>query len=65
MPVGRQEITNTHRWINWEAVFSTRSMPQLRAAKIKLLDVVFSMRSVPQGINRASVLVTYETVAGQ
>jgi hypothetical protein len=29
MPVARQQLRNTRQWSNWEAVFSTRSVPKL------------------------------------
>jgi hypothetical protein len=45
-PVSRQQIRNTHQWNNWEAVFSTLSVGQMRDATIELLEAVFSMRSV-------------------
>jgi hypothetical protein len=46
--VARQQIHNTHRWTNYEAVFSTRSVRQLRDATIELLETVFSLRSMPR-----------------
>jgi uncharacterized membrane protein len=46
MPVAKQQIPNTHQWTNWEAVFSTMSVGQLRQATIELLVTVFSMQSV-------------------
>jgi hypothetical protein len=46
MPVAGQQIPNTHEWTNWEAVFFTRSMRQLRDATIdEVLEAVFSMFS--------------------
>jgi hypothetical protein len=48
MPVARQQITNKYRLNNWEAVFSTRSVRRLRAAKIELLETVFSIRYMPR-----------------
>jgi uncharacterized membrane protein len=45
--VARQKIPDKHQWTNWEAVFSTWSMRQLRVATIEeLLGEVFSVRSV-------------------
>jgi hypothetical protein len=34
-----------HQWSKWEAVFSTRSVRQLREATVELLGEVFSVRS--------------------
>jgi hypothetical protein len=49
MPIARQEIPNVHKWANWEVVFSTWSVRQLRDATIEnLLEAVFSMLSVPR-----------------
>jgi hypothetical protein len=48
-PVARQQIPNTHQWTHWEAVFSKRSMQQLRDTIIQeLLEDMFSERSVPR-----------------
>jgi hypothetical protein len=47
-PVARQQIRNMHQWTNWEEMFSTRSVRQLRDATIELLEAVFSMRYVPR-----------------
>jgi hypothetical protein len=52
MPVARQQIPNTHQYTNWEVMFSTRSVRQLRDATIELLEAVFSMRSVPRCYNK-------------
>jgi hypothetical protein len=44
-----QQNPNTHQQTNWEAVFSTRSVRQLRDAKTEeLLEAVFYIRSVPR-----------------
>jgi hypothetical protein len=44
-----QQIPKEHQSINWEEVFSTQSVRQLRDAAIEeLLKAVFSMRSVPR-----------------
>jgi hypothetical protein len=51
-PVARQQIPITHQWTNWEAVFSTRSVRQLRDATTELLEAVFPMRSVPRCYNQ-------------
>jgi hypothetical protein len=45
-PVVRQQIPNTHQRTNWEEVFSTQSVRQLRAETLELLEAVFSMRPV-------------------
>jgi hypothetical protein len=38
-----------HQWTNWEAVFSTWSVQQLRDATIEeLLKKLFSVRSIPR-----------------
>jgi hypothetical protein len=42
------KFPNTHQWSNWEAVFSTHYVRQLRNATIKLLEEMISMRSVPR-----------------
>jgi hypothetical protein len=54
--VARQQIRNTHQWSNWEAVFSTRSVVQLRDATIEQLGEVFSMQSVPRLYNEEQLL---------
>jgi hypothetical protein len=46
-PVARQQIPNAP--MSWEAVFSTRSVQQLRDARIEEpLEAVFSMLPVPR-----------------
>jgi 3-polyprenyl-4-hydroxybenzoate decarboxylase len=43
MAVVRQQISNTHQWTNCEAVFSTRSVRQLRDTTMyELLEDTFS-----------------------
>jgi hypothetical protein len=37
-----------HQWTNWETVFCTQSVRQMRDAVIELLAEVFSVRSVPR-----------------
>jgi hypothetical protein len=52
MPVAGQQIINTHKWSNWEVLFSTQSMPQLRDATIEeLFGEVFSTLSVSRICN--------------
>jgi hypothetical protein len=46
--VARQQIPNKHKRTNWEALSSTRSMWQLRDARVELLEAVFSMWSAPR-----------------
>jgi hypothetical protein len=42
MPIARQQIPNMHQWTNWEAVFSARSVRQLRDTTIEeLLEQCF------------------------
>jgi hypothetical protein len=49
MPITRQQIPNIHQCANWEAVFFTWSLRQLRKATIEeLLGEVFSVQSVPR-----------------
>jgi hypothetical protein len=43
-----QKFPNPHQWTNWEAVFSTRSVRQLRDGTTELLKADFSVRSVPK-----------------
>jgi hypothetical protein len=51
--VAMQRILSPHRWANWEAVFFTRPVRQLRAATIEeLLGKVFSVRSVPRSFKQ-------------
>jgi hypothetical protein len=54
MPVAREQIPNMHQWTNWEAVFSTRSVRQLReATREELFEAVFSVLSVPRCYKQA------------
>jgi hypothetical protein len=46
--VATEQFPNTHQWANWEAVFITRSVQQLRNATIQLLEAVFYVRIVPR-----------------
>jgi hypothetical protein len=47
MPIARQQIPNIHQQTNWEVVFSTQSVQQLRDATIEeWLEAV--MWSVPK-----------------
>jgi hypothetical protein len=48
MPIAKQQIPNTPQWTNWEDVSSTRSLWQLHDATVELLEVVFSMQSMPR-----------------
>jgi hypothetical protein len=51
MTVARQQIINTHQRNNWEAMFCTQYVRQLRDAKIDdLLEAVFSMSSAPSAL---------------
>jgi hypothetical protein len=60
MPISRRQIPNMHQWTNWDAIFSTRSVRQLRNAT-ELLEAVFSMRPVQrcykQGKSRIKIVV--------
>jgi hypothetical protein len=47
-PVARQQIHNTHQWINYEEMFCTQSVRQLRDATIELLKAAFSMLYMPR-----------------
>jgi hypothetical protein len=57
MPVARQQIPNTHKRTNLVSVFSTRSVRQLCAAIIELLEAGFSMRSVSKCFKQGSFKV--------
>jgi hypothetical protein len=67
MPIVRQQIPNMHQWTNWEEVFSTQSAWELCDATIEeLLEVVFSMQSVPRCDKQPVYsLVCCERVASQ
>jgi hypothetical protein len=48
-PVAKQQIPNMHQWTNWEVVFSTRSVRELRNATVKeLLEAAFSIWTTPR-----------------
>jgi hypothetical protein len=65
MPVARQQIPNTHKWSNWEAVFSTQSVRQLCDATIEeLLEAVFyAVCAEVLYVGQVYSLATWETVA--
>jgi hypothetical protein len=46
MPVAGLQLCNKQQWSNWEAVFSTWSMPIATWCKIELLGDMFSVGSM-------------------